>query len=143
MAGAPTKFNKARADAICESLRNGNTRTCAAEANGISRETLRLWLADNLAFLGEVEKAEADAEEAMATVVKRAAVKNWCAAAWWLERRRRDDYGKQEKIEHSGPGGGPLRLEYVNDWRRRDEQDDSASLPAPGAAESPTPGETP
>lgn len=36
------------------------------------------------------------------------------AAAWLVDR----GYGKAVQInEHAGEGGGPLLIEYVNDWR--------------------------
>jgi hypothetical protein len=32
----------------------------------------------------------------------------WTAAAWILERRQPDRWGRRERIEHSGPGGKPI-----------------------------------
>lgn len=40
-----------------------------------------------------------------------------------------------EKLEHSGAGGGPLILEYVNDWRSFRPTADPAALPPSGAEE--------
>jgi hypothetical protein len=42
----------------------GSTRTAAAKAAGIHRDTLRLWLQEDAALLPLVEEAEADAVRA-------------------------------------------------------------------------------
>ncbi len=39
--------------------------------------------------------------------------------------------------EHTGPGGGPVQVEFVNDWRSAEGETDPAALPTPGAADGP------
>jgi hypothetical protein len=36
----------------------------------------------------------------------------WVRPAWQLERRMPDDYGRREKVEHTGDGGGPVKIEH-------------------------------
>ncbi len=36
---------------------------------------------------------------------------NWTAAAWYLERKFPDRWAKKQKLEHSGPGGGPIQTQ--------------------------------
>jgi hypothetical protein len=55
-----------------------------------------------------VERAKAQAVKDSVKVIKEAGPKNWQAAAWWLERTQPRDYGRQQRIEHSGPDGGPI-----------------------------------
>jgi hypothetical protein len=84
-------------------LRLGLTRRAAAGAAGFSKTTLYRMLEQNTdGTLGtEIEKAEADAEATYSALVAKAAgdPKNWTAAAWWLERRRPDDFGKRDRVE--------------------------------------------
>lgn len=97
----PTKRHPETELAILNALRVGNTRTDSALAAGISRETLRQWCSD-LAFLGAVERAEADARlRFVGQIAKAAAAGNWQAAAWHLERRDHDNWGRRDKVEMS------------------------------------------
>jgi len=81
-------------------LSAGNTRQAACFYAGISDETLANWMRRSLEFLERVKKAEADAEVRMVAQVARAAQEGtWQAAAWWLERRRPEDYGRRDRVE--------------------------------------------
>ncbi len=76
--------------------------------------TFYRWLYADATFRDTVEKAEADAEaRAVAIVIRAAQNGTWQAATWWLEHRRREDYGPQSKLEVSGPGGGPIESRDV------------------------------
>jgi hypothetical protein len=55
-----------------------------------------------------IEKAEGEAEAVYTRIVADAAVKNWTAAAWWLERRRPEDFARRERVEMTGKDGGPI-----------------------------------
>ena len=50
-------------------------------------------------------------------LIQKAAKDNWQAAAWYLERRYPEDYGRREqhKLEHTGPRGGPIQTEKMQD----------------------------
>lgn len=98
----PTKLTAAREAAILNALRAGSTRTAAAEANDIPRETLSRWIAHNVTFRHAVLAAEADAELRMLVTVRQAAEKDWKAALAWLERRRPDDWARQDRVEIIG-----------------------------------------
>lgn len=84
--------------AVLEALRQGHTRRAACRLVGISYQSLYNWLCDDLTLLDAVEKAEAEAERYYLDVIREAAKENWQAAAWYLERRRRDDYGRNETL---------------------------------------------
>jgi len=87
---------------LLDGLRHGMTRRAAAAYAGFSKSAFyRMLDEDDGTFGTEVENAEGEAEAAMTKLVANAAVdpKNWTAAAWWLERRHPDDYGKRERVE--------------------------------------------
>ena len=87
---------------LCEAIAAGNTRHDAAEYAGIGESTLRAWLAKGKhqrrgtyrALLAAVKKAEADAVVRNVAIIQKAASKTWQAAAWWLERKRANDWSQ-------------------------------------------------
>lgn len=104
----PTKRSPEREQAILNALRLGNTRRNAAAYAEVSHETFYRWLGD-VTFRDAVEKAEADAEARfLGQIAKAAADGTWTAAAWWLERRRHEDYRRREHLEMTGRDGGPI-----------------------------------
>ena len=97
----PRKHSPEREQAIIAALRIGNTRVAACRSAEISHDTLARWLAADAAFSAAVQKAEADAEQRFLAQVAKAAQTTWQAAAWWLERRRHEDYAQRSKVEMS------------------------------------------
>jgi hypothetical protein len=96
----PSKFSTRVEKAILDALRRGNTRTAAFEAAGVHRSKISVWLARFATFRDAVEKAEAEAEiKAVGNVSDAADGGTWQASAWWLERRRHQDWGKVDRIE--------------------------------------------
>jgi hypothetical protein len=121
----PSKRTPAREQAILGALRVGNTRTAAAAYAEISLDTLARWISDDAEFCGAVLKAEADAEARfLGQIAKAAQDGTWTAAAWWLERRRPENYARKDrtesKVELTGKDGGPIRtLSDLPDHERR------------------------
>ncbi len=112
------KFSQARVEAILTSLQNGNTRRAAATAAGVSPRTLQRWLKRGreqrrgkfVELTRMVEMAECEAERAMVESIVEAAMKgDWRAAAWWLERRLPQEYGKQQRLAVT-PEQGPVEF---------------------------------
>jgi hypothetical protein len=55
---------------------------------------------DDSTFSNAVTRAEAEAEVACTGTIKKAAQDgDWHAAAWWLERRRAEDWGRKDRID--------------------------------------------
>lgn len=104
----PTKYNPERVQRIVETLRGGNTRRAAAWAGGIEIDTFHQWLKRYPAFSDAVKQAEADAELAMVERVRLASVDTWQAAAWWLERKLKQDWSARQ--EQTGADGGAVRV---------------------------------
>lgn len=118
MTGRPSKRTPECERRILDALRAGNTRKAACAYAGIDLHTLARWSAAHATFATAIEKAEADAETRMvAQIAKAASGGTWTAAAWWLERRRSEEYGRRDKvdtnIELTGKDGGPIQSEDV------------------------------
>lgn len=72
-----------------------------------------------------VTRAEAQAEKNYATVVKESAkAGDWKAAQFWLERRRREDWGPIVKQEVSGVNGGPIEIKTIEAVKPPNERPD-------------------
>jgi hypothetical protein len=95
---ANSKFSEPRVLAALVALEHGCTRRAAAGAAGVGHATFYRWLEDET-FRDEVEKAEAKAEAAYTAAVAAAVPKSWQAAAWWLERRRHEDYAQRTRVD--------------------------------------------
>lgn len=99
MAGRPSKHTPEREARLLEALRAGNTRKDASLYAGIDLHTFARWM-NNATFATAIEKAEADAVvRNVAQIAKAAQDGTWTAAAWWLERRRPEDYGRRDRVE--------------------------------------------
>jgi hypothetical protein len=86
---------------IFDALRMGNTRRAAFGIAGITATTFYRMMED-VTFQDAVVKAEAEAEATFAALVAEAAAKGpstWQAAAWWLERRRHEDFGRRDRVD--------------------------------------------
>lgn len=99
---------------IIDLIARGVPREQAFLAADVNRATFYRWLqaADgdgpNAAtcrdFRDALEKAEARAEANLLEIIEQAAAdpRNWTAAAWTLERRWPDRYGRRMALEHKG-----------------------------------------
>ena len=85
--------------AALEALRHGNTRRAAAGAAGVTHTTFYRWVDGDVTFRAAVEEAEHQAERMYLAAVESAIGDSWQAAAWWLERRKSDDYARRDKVD--------------------------------------------
>lgn len=96
--------------AILQSLANGGYVETSCVAAGITKRTFYNWLEkaeedeDSVyaEFADLVEKARAQAELANIAIIKAAAVENWQAAAWLLERVYPERYGNRNRTTLDG-----------------------------------------
>lgn len=109
--GRPSKLTPERRKRLLDAIRAGAPKTHAAAAAGIDRETLRRWErraeepnapAEYVAFAADLHACEAEAFVTLTATVRQAARTDWRAAAWLLERRAPDEYGRRDRVEHSG-----------------------------------------
>jgi threonine synthase len=96
----PTKLTPAVEKVILDALSAGATRTAAFVAAGVARSKISVYMRRFGTFRDAVLAAEASAE-VRATITVRQAINggDWRAAAWWLERRRNDEWGRRDKLD--------------------------------------------
>jgi hypothetical protein len=111
----PTKLTPELQDRVVAYVRAGNYVETAAAAAGVSKVSLYDWLkrgargeAPYDAFADAMAQAVAMAEARDVALIGKAAETQWQAAAWRLERKFPDRYGRRERHEVSGPDGGPI-----------------------------------
>ena len=104
--GRPTKLTPELQAKICSAIQAGNFIEIAAAFAGIRKATLHNWLRRGArqtqgiyhAFSEAVEKALADSEARdVALIAKAAADGQWQAAAWRLERKFPERWGRRER----------------------------------------------
>lgn len=117
--GRPSKLTEATIRRLEQAIRLGATYAQACTYAGIGYSTFREWMnAGKRARRGRarelverIERAEAEAAIALLAKIEQAANNGtWQAAAWKLERRYPEAYGRR-RVEFSGPEGGPVRVE--------------------------------
>jgi transposase len=109
----PTKFDQQKASRIIQSVGQGATFKDAAAIAGISYDTLNNWRGRGLRdekggffeFCHALTRAEAEGIESLVRRIHEASETDWRAAAWLLERRRPEVYGRKALIEHTGSEG--------------------------------------
>ena len=87
----PDTITAAEESSILGLLRKGNTRRTASLAAGVLESRFYRELRDP-EFLSKVTRAEEEAVAEAVSAVATAGPKSWQAAAWWLERRRAQDW---------------------------------------------------
>jgi len=118
-----TKYTPERIATILDVLRTSGTRRLAYEIAGIDASTFETWMQRKPEFTARVREAESAAEREYVKVIHDAArgerskkggwvrLPDWRAALAWLERQRQAEWGRYERIEHTGPDGGPLQIQ--------------------------------
>lgn len=102
MANRPkTVMAQARED-ILPYLAKGMTRRAASAMVGIDEHTIRDWERTDPQYAQRIHAAESLARAVMEERVFAASQDDWRAAAWYLERRDRENWGKQVAVENTG-----------------------------------------
>jgi len=102
---------------IVNLIKLGNYNETAAEAVGIDVGTFYNWMKKGEAgikpeyvkFFNAIKEAASFSEAHYLSLIHKAASDaTWQAAAWFLERKYNERWGRRDKHEHSGPDGGPI-----------------------------------
>jgi hypothetical protein len=114
MSGRPTKYNEETVTRVTQALRAGNTRRAACAYANIDQGTFANWLKQHSDFSDAIEKAEGDAEVRNVAIIQKAADSTWQAAAWWLERKHKQEWSS--RVEQTGADGSPVKVivEYAD-----------------------------
>ena len=117
---------------MLEAIRAGSTRKAAALHAGIHEVTLITWANRFANFANDIARAEADAQLRMEAIVMQAAITDWHAASWWLERRRPDDYGLRQNPETLAAAGVQVTIAFD----RANTNDETTTLSLPDASDT-------
>ena len=115
--GRRPKLTPELRETLLEGLSIGLTQKLASQRAGIGESTFYNWLAKGRAastgqyrdLLDEVIRAEGQGAARLMAQISRQGMADWRAAAWILERRHPDDYGRRTEL--TGKAGAPVQVE--------------------------------
>ena len=113
----PTKLTPEVHETIINSVKAGMTYRLACVRVDIDESTLYRWLTAGetqvkgqfCEFRKEFMRALADSAEVLLNQIRVKAYEDWKAAAFILEQRFPDDYGKRSEV--TGKDGGPVKVD--------------------------------
>lgn len=123
--GARGKYAPAVVETICKALELGETYKYACIAAGITFETFNEWRSTKPEFSAAIEKAQAAFRRRNLERIEKAASRGWLAAAWLLERRHPEDWGRRT-VEVTGANGGAIQFEAAGEIAQAVRSDPSA-----------------
>lgn len=90
--------DEAKVQAVLNALKLGLSIKTAAKIVGCTYQTVHNECRRNKAFFARIKEAQGSCEQALVAMVYKAAQKGqWTAAAWMLERKWPDKWGKRER----------------------------------------------
>lgn len=121
----PTKYTEERATKILQAIKLGATYRLACMYGGIDEGTFANWRKRYSDFSDAVKEAEgAGTVQWLAKIEAAASDGNWQAAAWKLERRYPQEYGRKV-TEMQGKDGEPLTFTMTLDKAGDDDDSDN------------------
>lgn len=113
--GRPTKYHDCK-DSILKWVEMGSTYTDACRLEGIAYQTFLEWQDKFPEFTEALEKADALCKARRVARILAASKKSWQAAAWYLERRYKDEYSMKtlHDVNHSITEGVENALSVVS-----------------------------
>jgi len=112
--GAKRKMTPEVIAKLVEAVEAGSTHRLACQYAGIGPTLFYATLQSNAEFSNIIKGAEASGAMKFLSRITDASELQWQAAAWMLERRFPDEYGKRV-VEHSGQGGGAIQIKVTYD----------------------------
>jgi hypothetical protein len=109
--GRPTKRTPETVKKLCDAIRLGASYGDACGFAGVDVGTFARWREDFPDFAATIKEAEgAGRVQLIAKIQKAANDGNWQAAAWMLERRDPQNYGRTMRTQVTGADGGPVQM---------------------------------
>ena len=117
MAGRPTKLTPDVQELIVDGINAGLTYGMSCARAGVDTATFYRWLEKGEVaksgvfreFCDAISRAKADSALRLVSQITLQAPADWRAAAFMLERRFPDDYGKRTEV--TGKDGGPVKVD--------------------------------
>ena len=122
--GRPTRCTRDLIKKITPLISNGNFASTACRVAGISEAAFYNWQARGrkdreegratifVEFAEAIERADAEGEARNVLLIQQAAgAGTWQAAAWNLERKYPEKWGRN-RLEVTGPNDGPVQVEH-------------------------------
>lgn len=117
------KYSARVHETIVAAIERGNTKSTAFKLAGLNGQTGFDWIAMGKKDPGQfplyvkldedIETALAEHEaERVAAITQAADNGTWQAAAWWLERRRNEEWGKKDSVKVEGDRP-PIQLNQI------------------------------
>jgi hypothetical protein len=107
-----TKLNDETHARLKQAIGLGATYELACAYAGINQSTFYRWLSTNEEFRKSIKASEgAGAVELLGRIKKEAKEGSWQAAAWLLERRYPEMYGRN-RLELTGANGGAIEINH-------------------------------
>lgn len=111
MAGRPTKRTPENRKIILDAIEQGVPYRHAAAMAGMDEDTLLKWRASDTELSESIKAAEGRAVMNRLLRIRLAEPDHWQAAAWWLERKYPQEFGKTvQEQQHTGKDGAPLTI---------------------------------
>ncbi|MDI6617883.1 MAG: IS630 transposase-related protein [Clostridiales bacterium] len=115
------KLNSDIVEKVYKYVAAGNYIETVCQYLNISKQTYYNWLKKGekahsglyFDFVDAIKRAEAEAEMRNVTLIQKAGSTTWQAAAWYLERKHPDKWGKREQMDLTHSGG----IEIKVDWK--------------------------
>ena len=117
MVGRPTDCTPEVTEIVCRELRLGLSIASACAAAGITKTSYYEYHQRASegppfsVFAAATTKARSEGTRGLEHTVRKAAVGDWRAAAWMLERKAPEDWSKRTEI--TGANGGPIEAQIV------------------------------
>jgi|JI9StandDraft_2_1071091.scaffolds.fasta_scaffold74133_2 hypothetical protein len=109
--GRPPTITEEDKRVVIELVAMGCSVRAAAARIGVDEKAIRHLKQTDETFFRNLKKALSECEQEHVTNIRAAGSLQWQASAWFLERRWGKDWGRKERLEHSGPRGGPIKIE--------------------------------
>jgi len=123
--GRKTKLNQELIDTAVDLLKMGNYTETVCDYLGIDESTWYRWMREGKKanrgiknqFYQSIKKAQAHAEIRNLAIIETAAKEEWQAAAWYLERKFQNKWGRKKyEMEHTGEINTNTKIKYVTRW---------------------------
>ncbi|NJM13328.1 MAG: hypothetical protein HC889_16950 [Synechococcaceae cyanobacterium SM1_2_3] len=114
-AGRPTEYTSDLCEKVESLMRQGYSKTAAAGAIGVCRQTILNWQEQHPEFLGAVKRGEAARTHKLETDLLQAPDgPNVTSRIFALKNAAPEEWKDKQSVEHGGADGGPLVIQWRN-----------------------------